>query len=276
MDSNATRILVVCTLGTLLGLGIAFQLPSLIWWLAAPIGAVIAGALYASPEIVRFAPLAAEKALVGLNYPPKIPEAVAAHFRSIRNSSQAEKWFAASWAMLAVKYILVIILLLVIPVEELKGSPDMVYTSLLVIGILSYYLPLGIIIKYRVSQARKESSEEHLRNARRTFFLTNPVGFLIYLVRVILSITPTVLRAIYQSSIFLARFLVQLFTLVHSKILTIVLVDTTFSILFTYILLVRIFDLQPGPTLLLGGILGGLIGVVNYEIVSKRILRIAH
>lgn len=263
MNSKARRIFVVCAIGTMVGLFVAVNLPSLIWWLGALVGGLISGFLYALPDIVRYTPRAARSTWRTLTY---LPEAVSLLHGRVRDLPSVTKWQIASVVIFGVYMVFWVWASL----ELLVGKP-----SISLLGAL-HLLILEVVMLGSVFSPEVEDREK-IRWARKVVILATPPGPLILVIWILIAVVkavPEIVMVISECARFLGGFAKTLFLFIHSRELVLCFVDGCFGVAISYFIFVVIGNMQLGPTLLAGGLTGGLVGVVNYEVVSRRLLRL--
>lgn len=100
------------------------------------------------------------------------------------------------------------------------------------------------------------------------FLVKGACKFVVFLFHFLLWTVPRFL--FWTGPRFLGRFLWHLFILVHCQERLICLIDASLGAL----ILGNILDINQFPARLIGAVAGGLFGVFNYEVISKRWLHL--
>lgn len=253
----------VCALGTMAGLAVTWFVPEIIWWVGALVGGAASGLLYALPEIVRYTPRAAKIAYQGTT--------------AFRKSSNLIKWQTLATTMLVG---LIIGYWVTLGLFE-RWDFNQEFGTLLLAAIAPVYLVIilwtliGFFEHYRTEERKKQ-------NAKKAVLLASPIGplFLVgWLIVKAVQITPRISRVIMKNIIpglvrFSWIFAKTLFVFVYSRELILCIASGGLGVLFSYLLCIKGLDMAFGPTLLIGGLVGGVSGILNYEIISKRALHL--
>ncbi|MDO8686919.1 MAG: hypothetical protein Q7K11_01790 [Candidatus Berkelbacteria bacterium] len=271
MNWKARRIFIAAALGTMAGLyaSIAF-LPAIAWWFGALVSGICAGFLYALPDIIRYSPLAFQ---VAKNDSKKIRGIFSAFPKIIRGMPSYGKWYL----LLMIMYFSLTLtwMWLVVVIDR-----DNLYAPIVILAGFFYIAPAVIIAMW---PSLKKTEAEKIKAAKKALFYITPPGTLFMLALGMVKFGPRTIKGmaklfsmiLLDIGYFLITFAKTLFFLVHSKELVLCGIDAGFGVLISYPLLVTAGNLQTGPALLFGGLIGGILGVLHYEIVSVRILRVA-
>lgn len=277
MDRKRRKIFIAVALGTMIGLyGSISFLPSLIWWFGALVGGISAGFIYGLPDIVRYSPTALRVAKNDLKKTGKIFPAL---FETIRKMPASKRWYFLAGITF---FILVFVWAYLV---KMFGDS----ASTMIIGPMTaffYLLPAEFIMAWSILSPDKNNEAEKIKIAKKAIFFITPPGFLfllilglIKLIFVIIEVGPTVAYLVFitleELTHFLIAFVKALFFFVHSRELVLCAIDAGIGVLISYPLLIAAGNLNIGPGILFGGLIGGLLGVLHYEIVSVRILRVA-
>lgn len=276
MNPKARKIFIATALGTMLGLysSIAF-LPSIVWWFGALIGGISAGLFYSLPEIIRYSPLAFQIAKNDLKKTEKILTAL----YEIIKIPGSKKWRLLTEITF---YILLIFWIFFALTFMIKLNERLAMFSL-VLGIF-YIVPISAIMITSLDDKPTERETEKIKRFKKTIFFMTPPGFLFLLMLGLVKFVPKaakkiscfLLAILLEMVRFFATFAKTLFFFVHSKELVLCAIDAGISVLISYTLVAAVGNnLQTGPALLFGGLIGGLLGILHYEIVSVRILRVS-
>lgn len=266
------RIFLVCALGTMAGLAVAWFVPEIVWWIGAIIGGLVSGFLYALPEIKRYALPAAKIAWRTLCYIPKIYFGIRHGIVAFRKASVLNKWRVIAVGILIGAWgsIFVYTGLSEKVVANIGNGLAML---ILLVGAFYLYFPSVLLM----ISFNKTAEKIQKKRAQRAVLFASPIGPLVaasLLIMLIIKIVPVTIGIIADIGRFLWKFVKTLYIFIHSRELVLCTVDGALGVLISYILCVKVLILPLGPTLLVGGLIGGLIGILNYEIVSKRVLRL--
>jgi hypothetical protein len=263
MDKKTVRIFLACSVGAIAGLAAAMALPHIIWWLGALAGAGAGGLIYAFREIKHYAPEAARFSWHALSFIPKACSAAASLYRAAKNANAVTRWTVIAVCMLFATLASWITGIVTVPTGA--GVPGAYLFSVLFGGLV-----LVVIAFYTTStriNADSIGKTPTLASVKRGAFFASPLGPPVW---ILMNLVP----AVYETGKFFAVFTKTLFVYVHSKELVLCAVDSGLTVAVSYPLFVVALGLSAGPTLLAGGLVGGMLGVVNYEILSKRVLHL--
>lgn len=283
MDNKARRIVIACFLGAMLGVYIATLLPFVIWWLGAVVGGATAGFVFALPEIVRYAPTAAKITWQTLIYIPQIwnrivfiVRTIRSGVRAVREVPSAKKWQAAPFLIFCGNFLAwIFMFMLGLHIEE-NGRLSWFLVPFIGMGIYLIYTELvwGILM----NQCRGAAEEVKIKTAKRAVLLQSP-AVIVVLLLLALKVVPRLIavtpKLVWEFVRFLAMFGKTLFLYVHSRELVLCMVDTGLAVCVGYLFFVRAAGMDMGPTLLLSGCVGALLGFLNYQLVSRHILHLA-
>ncbi len=275
------KVFLACVLGTMTGLAVALSVPEIIWWVGAIIGGATSGLFYALPEIKHYAPKAAKIAWEGLQYAPNLIRALVVY-----------RWRILLLLVALISSGLLVWSLVVFP--EMKLAPGeageesgvAVLFALVAIFLVLYFVVCLALSVAFIANYRDEILPAEDRDYAKTFApFFSPIGPLLIIAWLVVKGTPHIVRGsirltkkacglIKEACSFTVEFSKTLFTFIHSKELVLCTVDGALAVLLSYIVCVTLLTLPLGPTLLLGGLIGGLIGILDYEIISKRVLHI--
>ncbi len=113
MNGKTRKIFVACTVGAVMGAYFTYFLPILIWWVGAVAGGLIAGFIFALPDIIYYSPLAARTAWRSLTYTPKIWRGIVTLSKATYTLTKAawrapalKKWETGPYLMMGVSFVL--------------------------------------------------------------------------------------------------------------------------------------------------------------------------
>ena len=254
MDSKTRKIFVACALGAMAGMSTASILPFLVWWMGALVGGITSGALYAFGDILRYAPAAAKIAWKEQIYLPRALNTLTDAAKRIKRVPLYKKLQAVSMLIFFATMAFCIW-------ANWVGILEERYLLL----SFAYLLGSGLMMLWAFFCGS---------TAQIAFiiFLQTPPGMLLACIAFLCLMAA--MMAI-EGWPLLKAFIRNLFFFIYSRELVLCAVDGALGAGVSYILFVLIGNMELGPALLSGGLLGGLLGVVNYEIVSKRLLHLA-
>lgn len=270
MDSKAGKMFLVCALGTITGLLVAMRVPSLVWWVGALVGGGASSFFYALPDIVRYSAKAGRQAWK-INAPQALQKGVSVW----KKSTPATRWIFISNGMWWATYAFYIGF--GGRFWHWLGIPSPYNGVLYLVGFVFLASALFWVLQYR----REKEEGKRRRKAMEATFFASPLGLLfappVLLVqerRTIWKIGCGAAKLTVETMRLLLTFLKTLYVYIHSRELLTCFVDGALGVCISY-LLIATRDIAMGPTLLVGGLIGGLLGLFNYQVVSKRILHIA-
>ncbi|MDO8435983.1 MAG: hypothetical protein Q7S82_01165 [bacterium] len=279
MDQKARRIFIAAALGTMAGLyaSISF-LPNIVWWLGALIGGIIAGFIYGLPDIVRYSPNAFRIAKKDLKITGEgffilgmlFLTAPIDIYQSIRGMSVVKKLsallYTIGFAMVFSWLVLVVFL------------PSNIKLLVFVLGTIYWFYCCVILICLVASVCKNDTEEKQIKRLKKAIFLVTPPGFLFSLFWLTKRFGPLAASLVFMVLAEFGRFLITfvktLFFFIHSRELVLCAIDAGFAVLISYPLLITAGNLQTGPAIIFGGLLGGLFGVLHFEIVSVRLMHL--
>lgn len=276
-----TRFL-VCAAGTTAGLLLAYYLPISVfsWWIGALAGALVTGMLFSWKEIQYFTPIAARGAAAKLKRLPSAKQHLGDLFRR-RYGNRSE------WTIFAYFIAFVLINSSIIFIFIKKGM-GMVDTPDVPIAMLAFFIG-GVITSSKamttflfvMDAAEKEKNGRveiddpifQRRMRKAVWFILPVIGFvaiLLLLMWIIWKYVPPVLPALAREIlVFTVIFLKSLYLLTHSRERAVVMFDTGAAVAISYLLLVHIGGWEIVPTLAVGALLGGVLGIFHFQVASK-------
>ena len=142
--------------------------------------------------------------------------------------------------------------------------PNDLGEALVVPAFFSYNIPLAAALSKLISELSKKG-EFSSADWRKTLWFTNPVAIIIYWPLWVLWKTPWfIVKQVISVTQKVAVFLIAIFVLIHSDIRLLCGVDAAIGAGIGYF----------AGSVIVGMFAGGLFGVVNYEVVSKRLLKL--
>lgn len=259
MDSRVLKVFVAVALGAFVGALVALQLNPLVWWLGLAVGGLIGYLVYEPMVVIRTIPIAARNAYEasgeGLQKIVNIATTILSAFllgcRRMKSRRKelfwylAGGWTAGFWVVVAMNFPF-----LCIPAKYRDlgtcSKFNLTISPLVFIGITAIVV-IALLI----------TSESDLPEDKRRFrwiaTRRNPVIVLWY-----------ALCLIPGTAKFLVRFTATLFRLIHSDIRLLCGVDAAIGAAVGYFT----------QNAIVGAAIGGLFGALNFEILSKRVLRL--
>ncbi|MCX6742758.1 MAG: hypothetical protein NT116_00805 [Candidatus Parcubacteria bacterium] len=238
--NRTLKVFIACAFGAGIGAMIALQIGGYLWWIGMIAGALIGYLSYEFKAVISAVVFAWKK--VTAKHPDQI---------AIKKTTSTLFWammFIGNMSAIAIPYITFIVPQIKFRFPIIASFP---ITSLLII-----LAPLYLGICWLAQELAKG---DELKERNLTFLLINPL-FLFTLG----PITFLYLTAIcFKKTIF--PFCKTLFLLIHSEIRLLCFFDAGIGAGIGYFT----------GNALIGAICGGVLGVINYEIVSKRLLKLA-
>lgn len=265
MNSKSGRIFLACALGAFIGSLVALQFGAHRWW-AGLIGFITGGFVgYLSYEFkkVRQAITGAWRATKGYWY---------GLVEECRLSNSEVRWFfwrAMSTLAGSVSGFILIAALMILSLEPGKRS-GVTVTILLVavtaLPIVSFILSVieASFILPSINRINR-GVELDIQSNRRKVLLFNPiVVYLYWMPKGIIWCLHRSPKATVMAVRFTAKFLKQLFFLIHSEERLLCGVDAAIGAVVGYM----------AGNALVGAAVGGVLGILNYEIISIRVLKL--
>lgn len=283
-----SKIFVACALGGGIGALVALQVHPFLWWVGLAVGALVGYFSYQFEDVLQAIPIAWRRAKENL------PETWGTVRRGLSLSALARAARALMKAIVTVLFFLFVFLPLVLLAELAVlasiGGPMIAWgftrgvgelglsPSDSLIGALLFFPGLvatfGFAIFLWGDKPPEESRYPSLKDPLLALVRFNPVsvyGFCLWLL--VFRIAPPVLLFIWSALVFLVRFIKCFFLLIHSEMRLLCAQDAAIGCYLGF-LLASYFGLGTIAGTLLGALAGGVFGVLNFEIVSKRILHL--
>ncbi len=257
--SRSLKIFVACFLGGLTGALIALNLSPILWWLGLIVGGTVGYFTFEFRLVIR-AVQAAWKQVTGWKLP-----AVRSLIRSLIYHLLA---IICSLMML---FDVLFPVSLILPQPGSHSVPDPFGFARgvggMALGFLLGFAACGLVVKNG-----RFDGEQSIKGALRLFLYLNPLSFFVFwplwLIWQGLRFAPHYPRWVYQGTCWfwgkVAWFVKLVFVQIHSDVRLLCFLDSALGAGIGY------FAGDP----LMGGIAGGLLGVLNFELVSKRWLKL--
>lgn len=247
MDARTKKIAAACFIGGWIGLSLAIQMRPIFWWVGLLIGA---GAAYLAHEfraVVRAVPRAFERAW-------ERTDAVSDGFVYVATSLVR---VVAFWSILVPTGVLIL---------QYYGTwPNGTLPKALFETSLMVHLVVAIVFLLTAFAA---SAREGM--PIRTWNVFAVYGYYLpWLVIQLFRMAIWLLRMVPAGAVFIAVMVKELFFLIHSDERLLCMLDAALGITVGYWYLPHLFF---G---ILGGVVGAVAGVLHFEILSKRVLRLA-
>lgn len=231
---KATRVFLACASGAGIGTLVALQLGNF-WGLGALLGGLVGYLIYDLEEVIKAIPVAWNTVL----------------------EWRPDKESLSKIGLIIVFFVCVLLTLIVSPLfltAMIMGTSE--HSLLMPIGLYGWLMSVYYFFS--------KSKEPRLRNINEEFLCLlgfNP--FTIYIYYPVKGIAWAVPR-IPSGLMILARFVKTVFVLIHSDLRLLCGIDSLIGAAVGYFT----------GNVLVGALTGGVLGVVNYEIVSKKILKV--
>ena len=261
MNTRSFKIFIACALGAGIGSLVALELPKVIWWIGLPVGGLFGYLSYEFRTVLSAINQAWHEII---NYRPD-PEQIVRRF-----------WKTVSLVS-AFGSIILFALLAHWSVWYLVGDPK---SPLPIFALVLYNLPFvpwycKFPDFYR-NEYRNEEHEKRLSAAswKRSLRFSNPLTMMLYfpvlsIIYVlkytgiaVLWILKRILAAVRITATTLWSFVKRVFVLIHSDVRLLCGIDAAIGAGVGYF----------AGSIIAGMLVGGVLGVVNYEVISKRVL----
>jgi hypothetical protein len=269
--TKSGKIFLVCAIGAILGLLISLAVPQIIWWVGVLAGGFIGWFAGALPDIIRQTPEVTRTTWQGLKYLPKIANALVSFFQNIKSWPRVKKW----QTIIIIIEFLILSLCILLPVTLLSEKSG----SSIAISLSFYVIYTELIFVFFMVWSHIETKEnDKIKKIQMGILSFTVIFFLGMMFWLLVKLFPKIWnggrKIIIEIFKFLWRFSKRLFILVHSRELALVALDSALAVIISYLVLIRLLNLPLGPALVCAGLLGGLIGLLDYQIVSRKILKI--
>lgn len=271
--SIRVKIFCACTLGAFIGTLVALSMKPAFWWLGLIVGAILGWAVYDLRAIGR--------AAVQVWRQMADPQKRQTRARKTKEITIAVLWAGISSVLIAIDTCIFIsgfILILICLASQQNIDIKM---ALVFIGFFPSFFGLiaflMVLTPDYVGEKLPSNKEKglwigHHLNPFTLYLWYLPKSVFYYflwhgVLRLFLCrfLLRTVLFGIPKATVFLTKFIWRVFRLVHSDIRLLCLTDAAIGVGIGFFL----------KSPILGGLASGIFGVLNYEIVSRRILRVA-
>jgi hypothetical protein len=269
------QVFLSCALGAFVGALIALQMAHAFWWVGMLFGAFAGYLVYDLPQIVRAIPTA-WKSVQGWE-----PDKLWWRDYAMSYGGNVLCGLTIIWSLFSFLFLCAVWnqgLVVLFDHRMYNGIPIVAFyiapILALVFGLIA--LPGGSweSLEKRRVWCEKDWTLGLRYNPLRFFFYLVPRAVLWVLFRVahlivvgatkVPVVIPYILRSVWGAGSFIVRFLIQLFLAIHSKERVLVMTDAAIGAGIGYIT----------GNALFGAVAGGLLGVINYELVSKRWLKL--
>jgi len=251
MDSRTLKVLLACALGAGIGALIALELNRYFWWLGMPAGALVAYLTYEFKIVLGAAPMAWQKAKAIAGWRPK---------------TNKENWTRNAVALAAILSIYSIAVPFIAIIEL-----DMVLRNPMPFLLMALGIPVVFALGLYPIMAMDGVSDEELKKFK-LFFRYNLFSVYFwflpkYLILGICKLAVGAWRAIKLAPVVFTTVFVfcwQLFLAIHSDERLLVAVAAAVGCAIGYFY----------GSALVGAFSGGIFGILNFEILSKRALKL--
>lgn len=255
MNHRLLKVFIACFLGGCIGSIVALEIGKYFWWVGLLAGAAVGYLSYEFKEVLTAIPRAWKMAV--------------AHLPTRRDAFQFLKLFFFSELLIStflVPFVSFVLLMLSFSNEPLQKR--LVFTGLLLYGSLGIALILNIFIWFRIgnfdSRAKELQSIAWRYNFITVFFWFIPIRLALLLSFFVTDLVPRMFWIFLKTLKVAPAFFWHLFKLIHSELRLLCAVDAALGVCAGFFM----------GSAILGGLAGGLWGVVNFEILSKRVLKL--
>lgn len=251
------KIFISCALGAGIGTMVSSEINGYFWWLG-----LLAGGLtgYLSYEF--------RKVLVAIR---------TAWYQVIGYRPNWDLIMRRFWGTLSGMSLLISALvfggLVALGIYHLVPGSEDLKSPLALLGFFTYHIP-GVPAFFKVLSLTKEKEGgSTTADIKRTLLYTNPVAILLYWPFKVLIKTPrAIVKGVKLATPYAKRgigrliiFVKTVFILIHSELRLLCGVDAAIGAAIGYL----------AGSVFIGMITGGIVGILNYEIISRRILHLA-
>lgn len=246
--------------------------PPVFYWLGPVLGFVLSWIALTNLEILRASPEAATEASRSLVYVPRW----VAWFNRLPLHKRWEYAGGLSYMFSYVVYVSCVFgIFFYFNLENSKTAPALAGVSIISLTVAPLLISMSNLVDYRLSD------EEKARGNKRNAILMLPFFFLYFLGIMLGKFLPViprfpllVIRGLRDGMVFLAHFVWNLVRMVHSQERLLILTDGAIGATIAYPTCYLNLGWDFGTSLVAGFIIGGALGVLNFEIVSKRLLHL--
>ncbi|MBU4223628.1 hypothetical protein KJ934_00095 [Patescibacteria group bacterium] len=233
------KIFISCALGAGIGTLVALELNHYFWWLGLLAGGLVG---YLSYEF---------KMVVSATRQSWHPDFAKIFWRTLTIASMVTSSFVFGvlvyWTIT-------------------HGYPDGYWAKeLFVLTFFSYNIPFAAALYKLISELCSREKEFSAADWRKTLWFTNPIAIIVYWPLWILWKAPRfIIKQVFLAIQKVVVFLIAVFVLIHSDIRLLCGVDAAIGAGIGYY----------AGSVIVGMLAGGILGVINYEIVSRRLLKL--
>lgn len=238
-----------------------------IWWVGLFLGFFVGWFIFAFREIRQAAPVAFHAAAEELAY---LGEELYPLTTVFRNWGAEDSWFFLT--VLGIFSPLISLMAIIVYTAIYHIVFPMVVQDIIGWGFLACWVANFIFI-FVDNPSHLSRSNEVIRIYRR-YTIFHGLLWPVYVPYRLIKLTPAGLQWMWVGMTFCGLFLWKLFVLVHSRERVLILTDGTLGAAVSYPTLVLQGGIDIIPALGVGFLVGGLFGVINFELISRRLLHI--
>jgi len=249
------KIFTACFLGAFIGAFVALQMNPVFWWIGMPVGAFVA---YISYEFKSLAGAIARSFVVTFKWRP--------------NKSFWRAYFGVNFGVMGLVHSIVAVLILfafILSGFSLEFKP---ITNEELSQILWLVVIFHVFIIFLGGLFFGDTAIEDIYAANLSYGKANPLALVFWYfprgIWFIVKRIPKILGVIFELCILVVvvgyHAIFEGFKLVHSDIRLLCACDAAIGTIIGYF----------SGNAIIGGIVGGILGILDYELISKRLLRI--
>lgn len=258
MNHRSLKVFIACFLGGCIGSVVALEVSKYLWWVGLLVGAAVGYLSYEFKEVVRAIPLAWHRVM---------------HWHPDRKFWKNFGYFFFRICSVYATFLFgFFILMYSIVAMSHADKKEMVYLFVNMFVLTSLTLSAATALAIGWSTRLEEEVQRNRRELKTLLYKANPIIVYLYYVPKYTAIgiwfvvccIPYFFVSIGRGFAKLGLFVWTVFKLIHSDIRLLCAVDAAIGVCVGFFLGSAIF----------GGLAGGLWGVLNFEILSKRVLKL--
>ncbi|MFZ5365138.1 MAG: hypothetical protein ACOZBH_02995 [Patescibacteria group bacterium] len=255
--SRTLKVFLSCLIGSGIGTFIALSVNSWFWWTGALVGGLIGYLSYEFKKVVA-----------------AIPKA----WRAASNWTPNRLFWKTYLAVGGYIFHLAFASLMVCLIMTTPGSNLHVWITLSAVAAIFFGVTLGAGV---VGECSDEQLQAILKLSKKLYLNYNVVSVTVLLayhliisIRYVPRAVWVAMRSVGRAGMVLGRFFKHLFLFIHSEIRLLCAIDSLCGVISGY-LISRAYSLSLLAGVLVGMAAGALLGLVNYQLVSVRVLKVA-
>lgn len=251
---NALKIFFSCALGAGIGAMVALELNQYFWWIGILVGGLIGYLSYEFKAVI---------AAIGQTWRQLIAWRPDKELLKLRIRFCWWLSLAVIGMILIPVYLFCYSMIILFPSEEVVEIGGFISTCLIITAFFCFLLSIAALLDLYQKDMKKCIPFLRRANPIFVYFYWLPKGILWCLKKTPV-VVPVIIRGIRKGFVIIGRFIKTVFILIHSEIRLLCGIDAAFGAGIGYF----------SGSVLIGMLIGGVVGVINYEVVSKRLLHL--